>query len=126
MLSYNEFLFPILYFFLQGIIMPNFDDVHYIFLTEVIEMPKWKYDFLNCTTYVSILIFIVLYGQFFSRTQVWILILVSLSLFMFMTSLMLLNATRTNLEWGISDELLNGFIFFFSTQPVSIISFIPM
>jgi hypothetical protein len=126
MLGYNEFLFPILFFFLQGMVIPNFDDVHYLFLTETNDMPKWKYDFLNCFTYASILLVIFLYGQYFSRAQVWKLVLASMGLFILSTSLLLLNATRRNLDIGINDEVLNAAIFFFSTQPVSILAFIPM
>jgi hypothetical protein len=43
------------------------------------------------------------------------LVVISLSLFIIMTSLMVINATRMNLKWGISDELINGIIFFIGT-----------
>jgi hypothetical protein len=43
-----------------------------------------------------------------------------------MTSLMLINVLRVNLEWGISDELINAFIFFFGTQSISVLAFLPM
>lgn len=66
--SYNEFLLPILFFIIQGILMPNFDDIHYVFLTEEVNMEKYKYDFLNCAGYISMTLFIFLYGAYFSRT----------------------------------------------------------
>jgi len=43
-----------------------------------------------------------------------------------MTSLMLINALRLNLEWGISDAVINGAIFFLGTPAVSVIAMIPM
>jgi hypothetical protein len=43
------------------------------------------------------------------------LVIVSLSLFIIMTSLMVINAARLNIKWGISDELINGVIFFIGT-----------
>jgi len=39
---------------------------------------------------------------------------------------MLVNALRLNIEYGISDEIINGFIFFLGTGSVSVIAFIPM
>lgn len=100
---------------IQGVIVPNFDDLHYIFLTETAGMSKSTYDFLNIIAYVGIVFFTVLYNQCFPRAQVWVLILVSLSLFILMTSLMLVNAYRINIDYGISDEVINGFIFFLGT-----------
>jgi hypothetical protein len=43
------------------------------------------------------------------------LVIISLSLFIIMTSLMVFNATRMNIKYGISDELINGIIFFIGT-----------
>ena len=56
----------------------------------------------------------------------WILILASLIMTLFNTTLLLINATRLNIEWGISDEVINGFIFFFGSQPISILAQIPV
>jgi hypothetical protein len=39
---------------------------------------------------------------------------------------MLVNALRLNLEYGVSDEVINGFIFFLGTQSVSVLAYIPM
>ena len=108
-------MLPIIFFLLQGIVLPNFDDLHYCFLTEVIGMPKYTYDFLNVITYVACVIFTAIYNQCFAWVQVHVLILVSLLLILVMTTLMLINATRLNLEWGISDIWINALIFFFGT-----------
>ena len=62
LLSYQQFLLPIMYFLIQGVIVPNFDDLHYVFLIEVAGIPKWEYDFLNVITYVSMLLFIFLFS----------------------------------------------------------------
>ena len=35
-LKYKEFYLTLVFFFVQGLILPNFDDLHYIFLTEVL------------------------------------------------------------------------------------------
>jgi len=115
-MSYKEFSLPLLFFFIQGILVPNFDDLHYIFLTEVVQMPKYEYDFLNTFSYVGILFFIFLYNQYFARTEAWLMVFISLILMLLMTVLMLANATRTNVDsWGIDDTILNGVIFFIST-----------
>ena len=43
-----------------------------------------------------------------------------------MTSLMLVNALRINIEYGISDEVINGVIFFIGTQSTSVLAYVPM
>ena len=55
----------------------------------------------------------------------WKLVLNSLVLFSMMTLAMLCNATRTNLDWGIPDEMINVFIFILSTQGVMVTAYIP-
>lgn len=125
LLSYRQFFLPILFFFIQGAISPNFDDVHYVFLTETVQMPKWQYDFLNTISYVAMLVFIFFYSQYLSKTEVWILVEVSLALLSLMNGLMLINATRANIEWGIPDEAIVALIFLFSTQSVSLVAIVP-
>ena len=39
---------------------------------------------------------------------------------------MVINATRMNLKWGISDELINGVIFFTGTQSISTLAILPV
>ena len=117
---------PILFFLIQGLISPNLDDVHYVFLTETVGMPKWQYDFLNTISYVAMLVFIFFYSQYLSKTEVWILIEVSLVLFALMNALMLINSTRTNIDWGIPDEAIVALIFLFSTQSVALVAIVPM
>jgi hypothetical protein len=88
-------------------------------------MSKATYDFLNVLTYVGIIFFTALYNQLLTGVQVWILMLTSLILFMIMTSLLLMNATRLNIEWGISDEALNAVIFFLGTNSIGILGSLP-
>ena len=78
-------------------------------------MSKSTYDFLNIITYVSLIFFIAIYNQFMTGVQIWIMMLISLFLFLIMTSLMLYNATRMNVEQGISDVAINSVIFFLGT-----------
>lgn len=89
-------------------------------------MPKYEYDFLNVITYVAIILFTCSYNFFLTKVQVWLMVLISLILFLIMTSLMLVNAMRLNLEYGVSDEAINGVIFFFGTQSVSVLAYVPM
>lgn len=123
--KFKEFTLPIVFFLVQGILIPNFDDIHYDFLTDHAGMSKSTYDYLNIILYVSILLIIYLVNQCFNNTQIWILVLVSLCLFVIMTSLMLVNALRINEENGVSDAVINGFIFFLGTGSVSVIAFVP-
>jgi hypothetical protein len=88
-------------------------------------MPKYEYDFLNALTYVGVLFFVFIYNQFCSKVQAWIMVEVSLVLILIMTLLMLANATRMNTEsWGMSDEALNGIIFFLGTAAVSVLAYL--
>jgi hypothetical protein len=54
------------------------------------------------------------------------MMLISLVLFLIMTSLMLYNATRMNVEQGISDVALNAVIFFLGTQSISVLGAMPI
>jgi hypothetical protein len=95
--------------------MPNFDDLHYIFLTTSCQMDKYLYDFLNILTYVSILFFIILYNQCLTKVEMWKMIIVSMALFFLMTILMLVQALRLNEDAGISDPIMAAFIFILGT-----------
>ena len=106
--------------------VPNFDDLHYVFLTSKVGMEKSTYDFLNILAYVGIIIITMIYNKFLTKVQVYVLILVSQLFAIIATSLMLFNATRTNIEVGINDEVLNGIIFLIGTQAVTILGGLPM
>ena len=114
-LKHKEFSVTLLFFLIQGLLIPNFDDIHFVFLTEKEGMANYKYDFLNMISYISLLGVVILYNQLLAKVEAWILVLVSLMLFLVMTSLMLVNALRINVEHGVSDEVINGMIFFFGT-----------
>ena len=66
-----------------------------------------------------------LYSACLMRTEAWLLTLVSLFLFIVMTSLMLVNALRLNLEIGVSDEVWNVFIFLLGTNAVALLAILP-
>lgn len=66
-LSFPEFYLSLTFFIIQGILIPNFDDLHYIFLIEVVNMPKYEYDFLNTITYATIIVFAVIYNLCLTR-----------------------------------------------------------
>lgn len=73
-MSYKEVHLSLLYFGLQGLLVPNFDDLHYIFLTEKCGMKKFMYDFLNVLSYVGTIIFTVVYNKYLTNVQVRTLI----------------------------------------------------
>ena len=89
-------------------------------------MSKANYDFLNVLTYVGILFFITLYKTLLTGVEIWKMMLASLCLFFVMTSLMLINSKRLNIEGGLSDEGMNVFIFFLGTNSISVIGSIPV
>ena len=78
-------------------------------------MAKWKYDFLNATAYVAMIIFTLSYNYLLTSSELWLMVLTSLTLLLLMTGLMLANVLRVNVQYGVSDEVINGFIFFFGT-----------
>ena len=63
LLRYTEFCLPLAFLLLQGILLPNFDDLQLTFLVETIGIPKYEYDFLNTITYVAILFFVYIYNR---------------------------------------------------------------
>lgn len=44
--------------------VPNFDDLHYIFLTEKCGMKSYMYDYINVVTYIGVLFFTVIYSKY--------------------------------------------------------------
>ena len=123
--GYKEWYLPLLFFLVIGIFLPNFDDLHYIFLTSVCDVDKYQYDFLNALTFVTLVALAVLYNQCLTGVQAWILVLISLGLFLLMTALMLVNALRLNLEMGMSDAVFNIFIFLLGTNAISVLAILP-
>jgi len=73
-MRHREVYLSILYFFLQGIFVPNFDDLHYIFLTEKCGVKKYMYDYLNMLSYFGTIFFTVIYNKYFTKVQVRYLI----------------------------------------------------
>ena len=88
-------------------------------------MDKYVYYFLNTLTFVTKLILSIVYKACLTKVEAWHLVLVSLFLFIVMTSLMLVNALRLNLEMGIPDEGWNVFVFLLGTNAVSLLSILP-
>ena len=78
---------PLIFFFLQGLFVPNFDDLHYVFLTsnghdeheegqhpEGEEprhpiMEKYTYDFLNTIGYVSVILVTFLFILYWTKPR---------------------------------------------------------
>ena len=82
-------------------------------------MPVHVYSFLNGIAYISMVIYIIFFVTFLNRVQAWLMIELSLLGLLLMTSIMLLVALRYNIDWGVSDEVATGVMFFFGTQPLS-------
>ena len=56
------------FFWIQGLVIPNLDDLHYVFLTHYAGMPKYEYDFLNILLYISLIIVTLFYNSYFDKT----------------------------------------------------------
>ena len=118
--------------------MPNYDDLHYIFLTEKCGLKPYMYDYINVVTYIGVLFFTIVYSQRCGQIEVKTLILVQLSLFMVSTVLMLVNSLRLNLQIKqlgaeirvdggfVSDIILNGLSFFLGIQAITSLACLPM
>lgn len=52
-MKYEEVWLCLLYFVLQGLLVPNFDDMHFVFLTERCSISNYMYDFLNLWTFAG-------------------------------------------------------------------------
>ena len=63
-IKHKEMFIPLGFYFIQGILLPNLDDLHYVFLTSKVGMAKSTYDFLNMLTYIGCVFFIFLYKTF--------------------------------------------------------------
>lgn len=135
-MSYPQVYLSLLYFGMQGLLVPNFDDLHYIFLTEKCGMKKFMYDFLNVFSYIGTIFFTVLYNKYLFNCQVRKLIMVQLVLYFISNLLVLCNAFRLNnkvfgnkVSFGgatDSDILLNSVNFFIATQALQSLSALPM
>ena len=69
-MRHREFSLSLLFFLIQGVLIPNFDDLQYVFLTDTdgqVRMPKYECDFLNVITYVAIIIFTCTYNFFLTK-----------------------------------------------------------
>ena len=66
-MRYPEIYMCLVYFVLQGLLVPNYDDLHYIFLTEKCGLTTYMYDFLNLFTYIGTLALTVAYNQYLSK-----------------------------------------------------------
>ena len=65
---YGEWYLTLLFFFIVGILLPNFDDLHYVFLTSTCNMKKYAYDFLNSLTFVTMIVLTFIYNACLRRT----------------------------------------------------------
>lgn len=130
-MSHNEIYLCLLYFWLQGLFVPNFDDLHYIFLTEKCGMKKFMYDFLNVFSYVGTIFFTMMYNKYLSRMQARTLILFQLIFFFISNLLVLVNSLRLNTKMfpqyhsTTADIALNSVNFFIATQALQSLSALP-
>lgn len=136
-MKHEEIWLCMLYFVLQGLLVPNFDDMHYVFLTENCGITSYMYDFLNILTYAGQFCFCLAFNQYLSQFEVRKLIQYSLLLMLFVTLAQFANALRLNemipLLGGLkilgdnqlSDVLLNSLSFFFGSQALQMISVLP-
>ena len=130
-MSNQEIYLCLLYFWLQGLLVPNFDDLHYIFLTEKCGMKKFMYDFLNAFSYIGTIFFTVMYSKYLSRVQVRTLILCQLVLFFLSNILVLINSLRINTKLfpayssTTSDIAINSANFFIASQALQSLSALP-
>lgn len=135
-MSHKEVYLSLLYFGLQGLFVPNFDDLHYIFLTEKCGMKKFMYDFLNVFSYIGTIFFTILYNRYLTNVQVRKLILAQLVLYFVSNIFVLANSLRLNnkvfgskISFGgatDSDIILNSVNFFIATQALQSLSALPM
>ena len=95
-MKHPEIHLPLVYFLAQGILIPNFDDLHYIFLTERCGMKNFTYDFLNMLTYVGVVVLTLLYNSYLTRVETKRLVTIQLGFFLVTTILQLCNALRMN------------------------------
>lgn len=139
----KEIYLSLLYFLLQGILIPNFDDLHYIFLVEKCGMRKFMYDLLNSLTYVGVILITILFNKYLSKVNVRMLIYVQLLIFFVINLLQLCNSLRWNLKvldfvgishskrvffdgGNLSDIMLNSVCFLFGVYATANLATLPV
>lgn len=129
----------LLYFVIQGLLVPNYDDLHYIFLTEKCHIQTYMYDALNLLTYIGTLTLTLAFNLYLAKTMnVRDLIQVQLYIVLAVTVLQTFNALRLNERIPgirgvkvlgpnlLSDVLLNSVCFFFGAQATQCFASLPM
>ena len=115
--------------------MPNFEDLHYVFLTEKVQMSTYMYDFLNLFAYVGVMLLTVVYNRYLSKMEVKTLIQWQLYIMLGVNCLQMANSLRWNavyfkdatiLENNASDVLINSICFLFGGQAVASLAVLPM
>ena len=69
-MRYTEVSLCLVYFILQGLCVPNFDDIHYVYLTETCGLSSYMYDFLNILAYAGAFVMCIAYNQYLSQYEV--------------------------------------------------------
>lgn len=108
-ISQSEIKMCLMYFIFQGLIIPNFDDIHYMFLTDKLGISAYMYDWLNCTTYVGTLMMTAFYNVYLSKTyDVKELIQYQLYLILGVTLLQAMNASGYHKKFLPDGEILGN------------------
>ena len=66
-MKYDEIWLCLAYFVLQGLLVPNFDDMHFVFLTERCNISNYMYDFLNLWTFAGQFCLCIAFNQYLSQ-----------------------------------------------------------
>lgn len=139
-MAHKEIQLCLFYFILQGLLVPNFDDMHYVFLTDKCGITTYMYDFLNILSYAGQFFFCFIYSQWLSTFEVRRLIQYQLVILLFITLLQFEYALRIyeNIpllgEFNVkilgdnklNDILVNSICFFCSSSALQVFSFLPM
>ena len=109
----KEIYRPLIFFFITGFIIPNYDDMVYYFLLNDCKISKDTYAYLNMGQSVGIIMGLAMYVNWLKSVEVWKLILASLCSTMVVNTLQYANFMRMNLGYGISDVPINAVIMLF-------------
>lgn len=73
-LLHREIYFLVIYFILDGLTNPNFNDFTYFFLLNVIGISKFMFAMLTLLGYVGQIFGVIIYEQFLKNVEVrWLL-----------------------------------------------------
>ena len=138
-MRYTEVSLCLVYFILQGLCVPNFDDIHYVYLTETCGISSYMYDFLNILAYAGAFVMCIAYNQYLSQYEVRRLIQWQLAIGLGVTVLQFEYALHISehspllVNWQAkflgdnksNDVLINSIFFFLGSMTTQMISILP-